>query len=278
MKGIPLIQYKNNQITVFQSVLYQTTSTVIETPDLVLVVDPTWLPHEVINIRNYVDQIRKERPVFLLFTHSDWDHIIGYKAFHNVATIASREFAENPEKEAVLEQIRAFDDKYYIQREYDIAYPDIDIAVHEDGQKLVVGGTSLTFYKSPGHIYEGLFTIVEPIGAFIAGDYLSNVEFPYIFHSSTEYEQTLLKAKDLLDRYPVELLIPGHGQATDDLQEMRNRCNKSFQYIRDLKDALLRNDEDQAQQLIRDQPFLRNVKSYHELNISLVKKELGMPD
>jgi len=273
-----MIQYKNNQIIVFQSALYQTTSTVIETPDLVLVVDPTWLPHEVINIRNYVDQIRKERPVFLLFTHSDWDHVIGYKAFHNVTTIASREFAENPEKEAVLEQIRAFDDKYYIQRDYDIAYPDIDIAVREDGQKLVVGGTCLTFYKSPGHIYEGLFTIVEPIGAFIAGDYLSNVEFPYIFHSSIEYEQTLHKAKDLLDRYPVELLIPGHGQATDDLQEMRNRCNRSFQYIRDLRDALLRNDEDQAQQLIRDQPFLRNVKNYHESNLTLVKKELGMPD
>jgi len=148
-----MIQYKNNQITVFQSVLYMTTSTVVATDDLVLVVDPTWLPQEVIAIRNYVESIRGNRPVYLLFTHSDFDHILGYKAIRDATTIASKEFTEHPDKENVLEQIRSFDDRYYLQRDYHLEYPTIDYIVHEDGQKLVVGKTELTFYKAPGHTF-----------------------------------------------------------------------------------------------------------------------------
>jgi hydroxyacylglutathione hydrolase len=36
-----MIQFKNEQVTVFQSALYQTTSTVVETNDLILIIDPT---------------------------------------------------------------------------------------------------------------------------------------------------------------------------------------------------------------------------------------------
>ena len=90
-----MIQYKSENITVFQSALFETTSTVIETEDVILVVDPTWLPQEVENIRNYVNSIRNHRPIYLIFTHSDYDHIIGYKAFSGVITIGSQELSES---------------------------------------------------------------------------------------------------------------------------------------------------------------------------------------
>ena len=74
------IIYRDPNVTVFQSALFQTNTTVVQTNDLVLVVDPGWLPQEVNAIRQYVDEIRGFKPVFLLFTHSDYDHIMGYKA------------------------------------------------------------------------------------------------------------------------------------------------------------------------------------------------------
>lgn len=99
-------------IHLFQSPLFQTNAAIIETEDLLLVVDPNWLPAEVENIRRQVENIRRNRPVFLLFTHSDYDHIIACKAFENVTTIASAAFVQNKDKNKVLKQIRQFDDIY----------------------------------------------------------------------------------------------------------------------------------------------------------------------
>jgi hydroxyacylglutathione hydrolase len=48
---------------------------------MVLIVDLNWLPNEVDDIRNYVDSVKGDRELYLLFTHGDFDHIIGYKAF-----------------------------------------------------------------------------------------------------------------------------------------------------------------------------------------------------
>jgi hydroxyacylglutathione hydrolase len=140
-----MIAYKTKNLTVFQSALYHTTSTIVETDDCVMVVDPNWLPQEVDAIRHYVEQIRKGRPLYLMFTHSDWDHIIGYSAFPNATVIASESFANCVEKEVIIQQINEFDDRYYISRDYEITFPYVDIVIKQDGQLVTVGGTQLTF-------------------------------------------------------------------------------------------------------------------------------------
>ena len=86
-----MIQFQNEHITVFQSALYQTTCTVVETKDFVLVVDPNWLPHEMEEeIEQHVTQIRGQRELYLLFTHGDFDHVIGYHAFPGAKVIRSQ--------------------------------------------------------------------------------------------------------------------------------------------------------------------------------------------
>ncbi|MCB0617239.1 MAG: hypothetical protein KDC41_00600, partial [Saprospiraceae bacterium] len=86
----------------------------MHTSGLLLLADPTWLPSEVAAIRTEVDRLGRERPLHLLFTHSDYDHILGYGAFPEARTIASEAFVRNPEAENTLEQIRKFDDDYYL--------------------------------------------------------------------------------------------------------------------------------------------------------------------
>lgn len=268
------IAFKNNNITVFQSALVQTNTTIVETKDLVLVVDPNWLPQEVDQVANHVEEIKNERSIYLLFTHSDFDHVLGYSAFSDVETIASLGVKEQPEKEAIIEKVKAFDAQLYIKRPYPLKYPVIDHVIQEDGQQLTIGDTVFTFYLSPGHTSDGLFTVIDSVGALIAGDYLTDVEFPFI-KDSRDYENTLEKVDAIIENHRVRLLIPGHGQPTEDMDDIHKRKQADLRYIRMLKAAVLNNDYGEVEQYIRGYDFIDGIISSHHDNVKVLKQELG---
>ncbi|WP_442593743.1 MBL fold metallo-hydrolase [Neobacillus sp. D3-1R] len=268
-----MIQFKNQDITVFESQLFKTTSSVIQSKDCVIVVDPTWLPTEIEEIKQFVFKIRGNRTLYLLFTHSDWDHIIGYGAFPDAKVIASEAFEKRDDKEQILEQIREFDDKYYIDRNYPIKYPEVDIVIRENGQVLRIGDVSLTFYLAEGHTNDGIYTVVEPFGIWLAGDYLSNVEFPYIYFNSYKYEETLAKTENILQKHEIHILVPGHGHVTECKNEIKIRTQASFQYIRELRKAVeMRSD---GVHLMEGYSYIRGMRNFHQGNKDLIEKELG---
>ena len=269
-----MIQYTNGAVTVFQSVLYQTTSTVVELGDAILIVDPAWLPGEVEAIRSYVDSVRRDKACYLLFTHGDFDHIIGYKAFPGAKTIGSAGLAEHPEKEHTLQIIRDFDARYYVTRDYPIEFPKLDIVIGEDGQEMMMGSTKLTFYLAPGHTAEGIFTLIDSAGLFVAGDYLSDFELPFIFDSAIAYEETIRKAKQIVQTHPVKLLVPGHGQCTEQLVEMERRVDMALGHLQRLKQAVIAGDEQALEQLRLEHGFVSPATDRcHRENISMMQKE-----
>ncbi|MCB0706553.1 MAG: MBL fold metallo-hydrolase [Saprospiraceae bacterium] len=268
-----MLQYRDTQLTIFESALFRTTSTLFQSPDMLLLVDPTWLPQEIVAIKNEVDLIRGKRPLYLLFTHSDYDHIIAWKAFPDAITIASQAFIDNPEKEKQLNQIRKFDDENYITRPYPIAYPVIDIAINQNGQQLKIGNTTLTFYLSPGHNLDGIFTIIEPHGIWIAGDYLSNIEFPYIYHSSIAYEDLLQKVDTFLEKHTFRILVPGHGDHCTEPTEIRRRAKNDLAYIQRLREAIARGETPEPASLYKPILFPQIMHQFHEGNIRLLKEE-----
>lgn len=272
-----MFKWKRGPVTLFQSELYMTNSLVVETVDCVLVTDPSWLPREVEEIRRYVEDILNGRRLLLLFTHSDFDHIIGYGAFREVEVIASRAFAEKDagEREEILEQIRVFDDSYYLRRAYGLAYPDVDHVVEQEGQMLVFGDLKLTGYAAPGHTDDGLFTIVEDLGLFIAGDYLSDVEFPYMYDSSLAYEATLGKLDPIMGRHPVTLLVPGHGEAADSREEVERRKRESLNYIHNMRSVVASGSQDAIDALIAGCAFPRNMSKFHHSNQERIAMELA---
>ncbi|WP_019240727.1 MULTISPECIES: MBL fold metallo-hydrolase [Bacillus] len=265
----------NKNMTIFQSELYKTNCIVIETKDCVLVVDPTWLPSEIEAIQHYVYKIKKNRTLYLLFTHSDWDHIIGYGAFLDAKTIGSIEMDSLPYKEEIVEEIMRFDHKYYLDRDYKIEFPKIEFKIKQDGDILEIGETKLIFYQAKGHTNDGIFTIVEPLGVLIAGDYLSDVEFPYIYHDSFEYESTLNKLDELVEKYAINFLVPGHGNMTDDQNEMMSRKQSSLAYIKSLRRDIEEGKTDvEMIGLISHYSYPKGMKSFHDNNIELMKKEM----
>ncbi|MEL7427514.1 MAG: MBL fold metallo-hydrolase, partial [Bacteroidota bacterium] len=99
------INYQDSSVIVFESELMQTTCTLIIRPDHLLLVDPNWLPSEVKFIAHKVEKQRKDLPLYLLFTHSDYDHIIAYERFKATAKlIVSQAFLDNTEQALQLEE------------------------------------------------------------------------------------------------------------------------------------------------------------------------------
>ncbi|WP_125563189.1 MBL fold metallo-hydrolase [Salibacterium salarium] len=261
------VQYEDYQITVFQSALHQTTSTVAVTEDIILIVDPTWLPEEIEAIQRHVKESDNGQRQYLLFTHSDFDHILGWNAFPEAVTIASRGFVARSGKDATVQEIHDFDDHYYIQRPYIIDYPEIDIIIDYDEQTIESGNTSIMFYLAPGHQPDGVFAVINQTNTLIAGDYLSDVEFPFIHHNSEAYERTIDKLEKVLSEQKIELLIPGHGNSTNEFKEMQDRIGDSRWYIQVLRDEVRREETfDVLQAFVDSFLFSRYLGEEHENN------------
>ena len=189
--------------------------------------------------------------------------------------IASHNFAENEGKESILSQIRDFDGEYYIKRNYNIEYPIVSHIIAHDGQTLMIGKTELTFFKAEGHNGDGIFTIVNGKW-WIAGDYLCGVEFPYIYHSSIEYEKTLHKINNILQTFDIQLLVSGHGDTTTDKTEILRRQNDAFEYIDAVRTSIkegLRFDFD-AYITYKKYAFPRIMHRFHEGNLNIIRNEI----
>lgn len=267
------ITYRDPNITIFQSTLFQTNSTVILMDDVVLVVDPAWLPEEVLAIRQYVESVRGNRMLFLLFTHSDYDHIIGYKAFNPDKVFMSKAMEENPKKEEAIEQALDFDEKFYVDRPYPIEYPEGNFLVFRDGVQYRYGQTKMTFYLAPGHTADSMMVIIWQLGLCLAGDYLSNIEFPFIGNSSIDYVQTLDKLPRIHDRNWFTRLIPGHGDPALSINDWLKRRTDGLTYIMNLRESIATGIPFDEAALWSRYKYPRFQQKYHLDNMALMTRE-----
>ena len=160
------IQYQSDELIIFESALFRTTTSLILGEDYVLLIDPNWLPIELDFIEKTILSLAADKEKYLLFTHSDYDHIIGYGKFKKYKTIASENFIKNLSKDKVLKQIKKFDDDYYVKREYHIEYPKIDIVISGENEKISIGSDEYSFFQARGHNLDGLIVYNEGKGNF----------------------------------------------------------------------------------------------------------------
>lgn len=270
------IQYQNSELVIFESALFRTTTTLLFAADYVLLVDPNWLPIEI----DFIDALIKKRAAdkkkYLLFTHSDYDHIIGYGSFKDFETIASLNFVNNTDSEIILKQINDFDDENYIKRDYEICYPTITTAIENDGKELQLGSDDYVFYQARGHNKDGLISFNKSKGVLIVGDYLSNIEFPYIYDSSKAYKKTLEKLETLINTETVNVLIPGHGDVCYDKLEMQQRIKESFDYIQHLENSVKTGKGFDFEKLMKRYQFPGIMQKFHAANVAVLKSELGI--
>lgn len=269
------IQYQSAELIIFESALFRTTSTLIIQPDYLLLVDPNWLPREISFIQQTIQPLLKTRKGYLLFTHSDYDHIIGYEAFPFFETIASANFVANSDKQAILKQINDFDDQYYIQRSYSISYPTIQHVVAGEEEAITLNGhhTALQCWQAPGHNADGLLSFHKATGTLIVGDYLSNVEFPYVYHSFAAYEATLNKVEQIIRTQEVHILISGHGDYCVEKAGMHTRIKESRQYLQAVYQHTRGDKVFPIESLWNRYNFPGIMTTFHNANLTLAKQE-----
>jgi len=268
------IQYQNDHLIIFESALFRTTSTLILSESAVLLIDPTWLPDEIDFIAAYIHRLGAKKEKFLLFTHSDYDHIIGYGQFKHFKTIASANFVTNPDSKSILDQIKKFDDEYYISRNYEIEYPRIDIAIAGDAQSQQIDGEEYLFWQAVGHNRDSIITLNQREGILVVGDYLSNIEFPYMHESVAKYRNTLAKLTQIIQNHTINILVTGHGDFTHSKVEMLTRIQDSYDYINALEAAVKQNQAFDFDKLFARYHFPKIMMQFHEGNVALMKKEL----
>ena len=267
------IQVNTPDLVIFESELWRTTVSLIIGREYILLVDPNWLEQDLIFIEEYIEKIKGNKECYLLFTHSDYDHIIGYSRFKNYSCIASENFVNNPNKKAALKPALDFDDKYYIHRQVPLAYPEIDLVIKQDYQELTIGEDQYIFIQAAGHNEDGIISYNKSKGIIILGDYLSNIEFPYIYESVIAYKIVLDKLEALLNEELIHYLIPGHGDFTSDKAEMEQRIFDSRKYINALETYGDLDDLKPFQEFIHGFGYPHIMTEFHMGNLKLWREE-----
>lgn len=263
------------KVTVFESALYRTNTTMLEWADAVLLTDPNWLPDEVDYIRRTVYERLNDRELWLFFTHSDYDHILGVGAFPGAKVLASAAFARHPDPKGAVQQVVDWDQQHYIQRDYPLFYPRPDKAPEQPAEEVQLAGRSFLSWPAPGHTEDGLILLDVASGVLLVGDYLSNVEFPFVYHSLRAYHDTLNAFEEIVRRYAPALLVPGHGDPTDQVSEMHRRIEESRAYLSDLTDSVGAAASFPLDDWLARYPFPAGLAEEHAKNSLLASRELG---
>ncbi len=205
------------------------TSAVVSGSDGLLVIDPGILPREIETMRWYVEQ--GDRPArFLVYTHHHWDHILGGQVFPSAHRLAHQCFPEAMRASRPLDEIRRFDDEYYVEREPPFEFqPPHELA--EDGWSGDLGDLTFKLIHLPGHAPDMIGVHIPLEKTLFAADMLSDVELPMIEGDGGDYLASLRKIDALVASGQVETLVPGHGHVTRGADGIRARIAEDVAYI-----------------------------------------------
>jgi len=250
-------------------------SVVVVTDELLVVVDPGYFADEVEHIQQFAKRFEDgQRQRYLVLTHSDFDHIVGAHAFPGYTVLAASTWDEVNEQRAI-EQIQRFDSEFYADRPWSGAMRRVVIQQFvDDGDRL----GQLTFYHASGHTADGLVTVVNRVA--IVGDYLSAVEFPFIYTSYVAYQNTLSHIRDVLKADDIDCVVTQHGPSADTPAEIERRLTLSEDYILRIDQLVQRGIRERllVDEIVRNgahfqydgAPIPVGIQRFHENNIRLV--------
>lgn len=260
--------YGKGKITVFQSSLYCTNSSVIDLGDSVLICDPGWLPSEVESIRKYVEINHSGKKQFLFITHFDYDHVWGWQSFGDAEIIAPDISGNKELQHKCIDEWTLWDQEHYITRPYTPALPEMVKYSLSGPLTLRFGSVSIDFFPVPGHTSESYAVCIPEMGVLLAGDYLSDVEIPWIGSSVTDYAHSIGQFINIIEKLDPLLVIPGHGNARSSRSELLKQLEEAMWYIDNF------NSSDEAmktaiENYIHTFPFPEASRKIHSENLTV---------
>ncbi len=268
-------------IYIYQSSIWQTNSSVILNEAANVVIDPCYFPVEIQVIADFVNR-KKSFNKYIIFTHSDFDHIVGYQYFKGAKLIGQEEVSFC-DRESQLMQLREIDQTYYINRKIPFVFPNLDKSFTGD-YRIPLKEDEIVLVHAPGHTGDSSFVISSGKRVMFAGDYMSDLEFPFIYFNSGAYLKSLNMAGKLVKDFDIEYVVPGHGDIAKGKKEIFDRIDSDKEYLLALTDKAqeLLNQGLQEREITavltdikyRNEPIEGAMIKMHIENVKLVLKEL----
>jgi glyoxylase-like metal-dependent hydrolase (beta-lactamase superfamily II) len=216
----------------YESALWETTALALHADGQAVLVDPCVSAAEIAAIAADV-AARGLEVRGLLITHADWDHVCGISAFPGVPAIMSRGAADRIASGQAAEEVVRHGAEEGLGWD---GSPRADL-VFDPGEAIQVGPFTIETMALPGHTACGAGYRFRDLGLLIVGDYLSVIEFPFVYASTAAYRATLAALLTELERDPVDLVTPGHGRALNGT-EAREITRDDLDYLHALKQAM----------------------------------------
>lgn len=188
------------------SALWETSSVLLIEGDEAVAVDPGVTQSEIEGVRDRADE-EGARVVAVLATHADFDHIAG------IATFPGAEAAMGPRAAARIANGDALREMVEEGRPLGLSWPGEPRCdrILRVGRRELIGPFAVETMELAGHTDCGVGYRLRDPDVLVVGDYLSPIEYPFVYHSTAAYRSTLAGLADLLRSDPPALVVPGHG-------------------------------------------------------------------
>lgn len=244
---------------VVTSGFWQTNAVALRAGDEAVLIDSPYLPDELDALPSLLAGAGFE-PDGLLATHADFDHLLGRLAFPGMTLGLGESSVERIRREpgAAQRDLRDYDAEFYVVRPAPLALGQVQglpVPGHVE-----LGDRELELHPAEGHTVDGMALFDRATGVLVVGDYVSDVEIPWISQSGSldEYRATLARLAPLVEE--AATVVPGHG-APHDRETASRLLDEDVDYL----DALERGE--QSLPAGRDTKSQRKI---HEENLTRV--------
>ena len=222
---------------VVTSALWQTNAVALRAAGETLLIDSPYLPSELDALPGVLAGAGFE-PDGLLATHADFDHLLGRLAFPGMTLGLGESSVERLHREpgGAQRALRRYDAEFYVSRPAPLALGQVQglpVPGHVE-----LGDRELELHPAEGHTADGMALFDRAQGILVVGDYLSDVEIPWISEggSLADYRATLARLAPLVAE--AATVVPGHG-APHDRETTLRLLDEDVEYL----DALERGEE-----------------------------------
>lgn len=223
----------NENLYIFHYPLYNFNISVIKTDDYIFVIDTYLGPDGIREVKEFVEKIKDNRTVYIINTHSHYDHIWGNCLFENYQIISHKLCREKilSDGEKVLNEFKEKEPKL-ILGEVKIKAPDI---IFEDELTFFSKDISVKLKHFCGHTKDCIVIILEPYHICIAGD-LVEEPFPLVSEEDSDLREFILSLESL-DKMDFNLVIPSHGNSFEN-----KLIKENLSYLKQLENKSIEDD------------------------------------